>query len=60
MPNYVCPECGVPVIDRAVLINGTLMHYDPFYLRVKTLNDYRAIQTHGTVKTSRSRVEARS
>jgi len=28
MPNYVCPECGQSAIDRCVVIEGTLMHYD--------------------------------
>lgn len=27
MPDYVCPECGEPVMSRAVLIEGTLMHH---------------------------------
>lgn len=27
MPDYVCPECGEPIVSRAVLVEGTLLHY---------------------------------
>jgi len=34
MPDYVCPECGKPIMSRATLIDGTLMHYN-CYIKAK-------------------------
>lgn len=28
MPDYVCPLCGVAIVSGAVLIEGTMMHYN--------------------------------
>jgi DNA-directed RNA polymerase subunit RPC12/RpoP len=28
MPDYVCPECGKPLMQRAVVVEGTMMHYE--------------------------------